>query len=218
MGLMQLSPNDRRCEAQRLCDCANACQTWLGESHKNRGDSEMASLMRALQSHRAVTSVGGQWALMQIWWKTLHRDTSTTPERVTNQRCSVVNEALKVIAESAQKSSARLGDVARAVGVSYHYLEHLLKRYTGESFSHHLRLARIRISTELLANPHLSVKEIAFMSGFSRVSSFDRAFKRIHACRPSEWRSASALGGGHNQRPSTSRHLGTSSTKYTPVR
>jgi AraC-like DNA-binding protein len=43
---------------------------------------------------------------------------------------------------------------------------------------------------EHLSLPLLSVKEIAGAVGYGFTSSFDREFKRVHGCTPTEWRNA----------------------------
>lgn len=96
--------------------------------------------------------------------------------------------AFVVIERRYAEDGLRLNDVARAVERSPAYVDRLLKRHTGISFSELLRCIRITHAEFLLVSSQHSIKEIAIEVGFKYVASFDRAFHRIRACSPSAWR------------------------------
>lgn len=81
-----------------------------------------------------------------------------------------------------------VADVAEEVGLSASRFEHILKEVTGRTFRQHMRTVRIRQAKRLLQDWHLSLKQIAYLAGYSSPSSFSRAF-RSSACRsPSQYR------------------------------
>ncbi len=100
-----------------------------------------------------------------------------------------IKDALRILEEN---SRVRLCDVAAKVGLSGSRLEHMLRRATGRSFREHLQAARISNAAKLLGNYRLSVKEIAFLVGYSSQSSLSRAFRGAFHCTPSEYRRRSA--------------------------
>jgi AraC-like DNA-binding protein len=96
--------------------------------------------------------------------------------------------ALAVIECLCTDPRLRLIDVSDAVGLSPGYLDKLMKRDTSLGFCDHLRSARIALAERRLRETSDSIKAIALTVGFAHVSSFDRAFTKIHGCPPSQWR------------------------------
>lgn len=81
--------------------------------------------------------------------------------------------------------------VAQRVGLSPSRFEHILKEATGRPFRYHIRGIRIEQAKMLLRNLHLSLKEIAYMTGYSSPSSFSRAFRGTVHRSPSQYRRTS---------------------------
>jgi AraC-like DNA-binding protein len=77
-----------------------------------------------------------------------------------------------------------LSDAACVVHLSPTYLAHLVKRETGKTFVELLTGRRIARARELLVHTDLSVKEIAFRSGFTDVAYFSRRFRQVEGCTP----------------------------------
>lgn len=71
--------------------------------------------------------------------------------------------------------------------LSYH-LSHLFRIETGIGYRKYLSTTRLDRAQSLLLDPTLSVKEVAASVGYSTTATFDREFKRVHKCSPSEWR------------------------------
>lgn len=77
-----------------------------------------------------------------------------------------------------------LSDAASVVHLSPTYLAHLVKRETGKTFVELLTGRRIARAKELLVHTNLSVKEIAYRSGFTDVAYFSRRFRQVEGCTP----------------------------------
>ncbi len=60
----------------------------------------------------------------------------------------------------------------------------------GVTFSELLNQLRQEQATNYLTNPNISISEVAFLLGFSEISSFYRAFKRWTGTTPAEFRAA----------------------------
>ena len=79
-------------------------------------------------------------------------------------------------------------ETAAFAGFSKYHFSRIFKEYYQMSFPEYIASLRISKATELLENSSLSILEIAIRSGFSNLSSFNRAFKEIHNCTPSQFR------------------------------
>lgn len=82
-----------------------------------------------------------------------------------------------------------LDDVAAFSGFSKFHFTRLFKQYTDSTFYDYLSFKRIKAAENLLAQPNLSITEIALSTGFSSISTFNRIFKQQKKCTPSEYRS-----------------------------
>lgn len=96
-------------------------------------------------------------------------------------------QACLYIAENCVKSLT-LSDVAARVGVSKSHFAHLFKSYTNMTFVDFLTTERIKLAESFFPNPRLHIIDIAFESGFSSISSFNRAFRKVKGCSPTQFR------------------------------
>ena len=96
-------------------------------------------------------------------------------------------EACLYIAENCAKALT-LNEVANKVAVSKSHFAHLFKNYTNMTFVDFLTTERIKVAESLFSNPKLHIIDIAFESGFSSISSFNRAFRKVKGCSPTEFR------------------------------
>jgi AraC-like DNA-binding protein len=62
------------------------------------------------------------------------------------------------------------------------------KYFDNLSFGDYIRKLRIEKATHLLSDPSLSLGEIAYLTGFSDQSHFNRIFKKHTGSTPSEYR------------------------------
>ncbi|MBQ7371585.1 MAG: helix-turn-helix transcriptional regulator [Blautia sp.] len=81
-----------------------------------------------------------------------------------------------------------LEDVASLAGFSKYHFSRLFKMYTDNSFYKFLNQKRIDHAKILLADPNLTVLEVATQSGFASLSAFLRMFKQLNHCTPTEFR------------------------------
>lgn len=88
------------------------------------------------------------------------------------------------------KNPITLTEVSGELKLSPDHLGKLLKHNTGLSFNEFLNSLRIRYACNLLINSDLSVKEIAFASGYNSVEYFMRCFKKINSKTPIEYKTA----------------------------
>lgn len=81
-----------------------------------------------------------------------------------------------------------LEDAANYAGFSKYYFARAFKEATSFRFHEFLVNQRMMKAEALLANPDLSVTEIAFLSGFGSIATFNRIFLQRKGCSPSKFR------------------------------
>ncbi|MBI4027873.1 MAG: helix-turn-helix domain-containing protein [Verrucomicrobia bacterium] len=78
-----------------------------------------------------------------------------------------------------------LGTVAKHVHLNRHYFCKLFRRTTGMTFTHYIRMVRIEKAKDLLRDSRLSIKEVAYKSGFRSISHFNHIFRSATGITPS---------------------------------
>ena len=81
-----------------------------------------------------------------------------------------------------------LSELGREFGVSERTLSRLCKRFFGQSPMKLYTSVRLRAARNLLFYGELSIREVAFASGFSHAAVFTRVFKRQFGMTPREFR------------------------------
>jgi AraC-like DNA-binding protein len=81
-----------------------------------------------------------------------------------------------------------LESVAKSAGFSKFHFTRLFKQYTDTTFYDYLIYKRIKVAQDLLSRPELSITEIAYQSGFSTISTFNRIFRKLKNCTPTGYR------------------------------
>ena len=98
-----------------------------------------------------------------------------------------IHEAMRRMADPTQETPP-LPELARRLGVSYTWFRRTFVHHTGLS-PHQYRLQlRVGRARALLSETSLTVKEVAFRSGFESEHYFCRLFKRKTGVAPGVWR------------------------------
>jgi len=121
---------------------------------------------------------------MNIDESTSHNNLSINTQKSLMER---LNKAIDYLDEYYMEDVS-LEAVAKVAGFSKFHFSRLFKQYSGYTFYDYLCFRRIKSAVNLLLNPDLSVTEIALQSGFASLSTFNRTFKRLKDCTPSEYR------------------------------
>ncbi|HBE76301.1 MAG TPA: hypothetical protein DDW65_00740 [Firmicutes bacterium] len=82
------------------------------------------------------------------------------------------------------KREINLKDIAQLLNLSYYYCSRYFKRMTGKTFKEYLDFVRICEAEKLLVASEMNISEIALTVGYSRVSSFNRVFKKVRGYNP----------------------------------
>jgi len=107
---------------------------------------------------------------------------------------TLTNQVKATIKRVLASGSPNLPAVARELGLSERTLQ---RRITaeGSSFRELLNLARQELGRQLLADPELTVAEIACLLGYQDETSFYRAFRECEGMSPRAWRVCGPLRG-----------------------
>ena len=80
------------------------------------------------------------------------------------------------------------GAMAQMAGISRDYFSRIFKNVTGMNYSKWLNMIRLEKATELLSNKRMSLTEVAMLSGFQSIPSFNRVFHEDKGMSPGEYR------------------------------
>ena len=80
------------------------------------------------------------------------------------------------------------GAMAEMAGISKDYFSRIFRNVTGMNYSKWLNTIRLEKATELLADREKTLTEIAMLSGFQSISSFNRVFHAEKGMSPGEYR------------------------------
>ena len=93
----------------------------------------------------------------------------------------------KLMAEHCRRLT--LDELAREAGVHPVHLSRIFRRSVGEGIGDHIHRLRVRTACERLLDPHASLAEVSFATGFADQSHFTRSFRRITGMTPALFRS-----------------------------
>lgn len=80
------------------------------------------------------------------------------------------------------------GAMAEMAGISREYFSRIFKNVTGLNYTKWLNMIRLEKATELLSDDKRPLTEIAMMSGFQSIPSFNRVFREEKGMAPGEYR------------------------------
>ncbi len=83
-----------------------------------------------------------------------------------------------------------LMEVAEKEHLNYYFLSHFIKDKIGMSFQEYLNNIRLNNAANMLINSDYTITNIAYISGFPSINSFNRLFKKEYNCSPTEYRDA----------------------------
>ncbi|MCM0648004.1 AraC family transcriptional regulator [Clostridium swellfunianum] len=96
-----------------------------------------------------------------------------------------LHKAFEYIEENHNRQIS-LGDVARAAGFSEYHFSRVFKKATEKKFCNYLNEYRIKKAEKLIFD-NVTITEAAYASGFNSLVTFNRIFKQVKGCSPSEY-------------------------------
>ena len=80
------------------------------------------------------------------------------------------------------------GTMAEMAGISRDYFSRIFKNVTGMNYSKWLNMIRLERASELLSEKGRTLTEVAMLSGFQSIPSFNRVFREEKGMAPGEYR------------------------------
>ena len=115
--------------------------------------------------------------------------TSNLPanEKTDMKNMGLIAEACLYISENCTEPLTP-DDVSRHIGMSKSHFSHLFRTYVDMTFVDFLTTERIKRAEGFFSDPNVHVVDVAYDSGFTSISSFNRAFRKVKGCSPTEFR------------------------------
>jgi len=97
-------------------------------------------------------------------------------------------DAKSIVDAGYLSSDFKVSDIAGQLGVSANYLTKLFRKMLGMSVMDYIHTQRLEHSCRLLTQTHMTVREVAFASGFNDANYFARFFNKYFGETPSSMR------------------------------
>lgn len=101
---------------------------------------------------------------------------------------NVISKVLEITEARFTDSELSINTIAKELSYNVKYISHLFKEKMGVNYSEYLRNLRIKYAVSLLEYGIDSVKNVAFLSGFSDQLYFSTVFKRVVGVAPKEYK------------------------------
>ena len=101
---------------------------------------------------------------------------------------SIINKIITLTEENFTSSELSLTDMAKELSYNSKYISHIFKEKMGISYSEYLRNLRIKYAVSLLDHGIDSVKNVAFLSGFTDPLYFSTVFKKTVGVSPKDYK------------------------------
>lgn len=127
-------------------------------------------------------------ACLKLFFAALLAVLATAVPRATSKADSIVSRAMSFINTHYSDPKLSLADIAAAAGISISKLAAVFKKTMGISAWQALLQLRLKHAQALLQSKNYSVKETAFMTGWSNQLYFSHAYHKRYGCAPSRIR------------------------------
>jgi AraC-like DNA-binding protein len=114
-------------------------------------------------------------------------DLSVTDTRKAGLRRDRLKRVFSYIEEN-YTHSIDLSEISKVSHFSTYHFTRFFKESTGITFNQYLNRLRISKSLPFLADTNKSVTEIAYETGFGSIKTFNRIFRSLNGCSPSQYR------------------------------
>ena len=81
-----------------------------------------------------------------------------------------------------------LDELADVAGYSKYHFSRIFKQYNSMSYIQYINARRTKAAEQLLFEPDIPITEVAMRSGFKSLTTFNRIFKEIKHCTPTDFK------------------------------
>lgn len=107
--------------------------------------------------------------------------------RTTDKKKLLINEVLEMTEENFTDPATSLTSVAEVLSYNPKYISHIFKKEIGIGYAEYLRNVRIKYAVSLIECGVDSIKNVAYLSGFTDPLYFSTMFKKIVGVSPTEY-------------------------------
>ena len=86
-----------------------------------------------------------------------------------------------------------LDELAYVAGYSKYHFSRIFRQYNSMSYLQYINARRTKAAEVLLLDPNMPVTEVAMRSGFMSLTTFNRVFKEIKHCTPTDFKKLYAM-------------------------
>ena len=167
------------------------------------GGTRAEALFHRFCINRINRVFGGFDGLIPMWHDGLLRASNTNLDLVSegillytfsrlvisgNAQSNIIEKILEITEENFTSPDLSVAFLAQELSYNAKYISHIFKQNMGISYSEHLRTLRIKYAVSLLEHGIDSVKNIAFLSGFTDPLYFSTVFKNTVGVSPKEYK------------------------------
>ena len=115
-------------------------------------------------------------------------DISPSIPQITHFDETFINQIVQAVEEGLQNPDFKIEDLADSMNLSRTVFYRKIRSLLGVSPIDFVRDMRIKRAVQLLDSEAYTISEVAYMSGFSSPQYFNRVFKNIMNCTPTEYK------------------------------
>lgn len=117
-------------------------------------------------------------------------DISPSIPQITHFDETFINQIVQAVEEGLQNPDFKIEDLADSMNLSRTVFYRKIRSLLGVSPIDFVRDMRIKRAVQLLDSEAYTISEVAYMSGFSSPQYFNRVFKNIMNCTPTEYKTS----------------------------
>jgi len=172
---------------QQLEEGANIITCRLGR----RQLSQLSSALAASGDTPLLDLQNSALALLEYFLCNRHRSllgVSPTSDIENEDDLSLIREVESYISEYYCSDTFTVDSILKKTYTSYHRLNFLFKSIHGMTISEYIRNKRIEKSKEMIADNVKSISQIAYEIGYSSISNYILAFKKVYQITPGKYK------------------------------
>jgi len=164
-------------------------ELWRNRGRKLEPKAE-ALLLKFLTQYQKGDSLAASMALGKVFEQ---MEVALPSDQEAEEDADLIAQIKKYVMENLE-GDLGMPALADVLGVSESYLRAIFREGAGVSLGNFVRSVRLVQATYLLEEASLDLGKIAVRTGFSSLTSFTRAFRRMYDMTPSSYRKRARVG------------------------
>ena len=106
----------------------------------------------------------------------------------SSDKNNLINQIVQITENEFTDTNLSISNISERFSYNSKYLSHLFKKSIGITYSEYLRNVRIKYAVSLLEHGIDSIKNVAYLSGFSDPLYFSTVFKKVIGVSPKDYK------------------------------